>query len=399
MIRSKILREAVAHWNSDFTGITGLELAERTGMPHRRVLSILRGLEQRGLGRCRPEGPGEGLALVPMDDGRFEARREPTPATVIFFPDGKVLRHEFRRAGVDHGRYANLLHLGKSQVALCYFRLDVLGKYRDQQERYHFDDSVSGGWIAIRDQYYLSLPDGTRDAQTFGRVRYGRRRLKNGDIAVAAILWDLAALPREEQKYWESHELRGVEFAAEDPDFNNFVQHAYEGQFVDDDDPLRRVYGGVADINSMLAPHKLFNNDRQNPHLRYPTLNNRKSYSAAHKELWKLIGTDSLNKRLIEQFIASRNLPVSTSDGEGTLSKLRRILASLHAGVVEDLLSPFETCRDARIEDAHKLDPLELPAGNYIDRFRQDCVALADALKSILALLAASALGREVANG
>lgn len=372
MIRSKILREAVGHWNSHFTGITGLDLTHRTSIPHTRVLRILRNLEQRGLGQCRA----------------LEARKG--PFTVMFFPGAGVLEEEFKRAGVDHGRYANLLHLRESQVALRYFGLAVLGKYLEQQENYHFEDRVIGGWIGTRDQYYFSLPEDTRDAETFGRVEYGKRTLKNGGSAVAAILKDLAALPRNEQKYWESFELDSPEFAAEDPDFDKFVQEAYGGEFVDDDDPLRRVYELLADINSMFAPDKVFKNDGHNPHLRYPVLNNHKSYSVAHKELWKLIGPDSLNRCLIERLLTQRNTCASVSDDEGTLSKFGRLLASFDPSVGGNLISPFKNCRDARTEDAHKVGTLELPAEDYVKRFRQECLALVGALRRIRDLLAGS---------
>jgi hypothetical protein len=203
----------------------------------------------------------------------------------------------------------------------------------------------------------------------------------------------------KEQKYWESFELDSAGFAAEDPDFHKFVEQEYEGRYVDHDDPLSRLYDVVAEMNSLFPGEKLFKNDGQNPHLRYPTLNNHRAYSAAHKELWKLVGTDSLNRCLIEHLLAQRNLPVSISDNEGTLSKFRRLLASLDPGVADSLFSPLQKCRDARIEDAHKVDPLELPTGNYIEQFRQDCLALVNVFSRIRELLAGSALGREVANG
>jgi len=78
---------------------------------------------------------------------------------------------------------------------------------------------------------------------------------------------------------------------------------------------------------------------------------------------------------------------VSVDAGEGPLSKLKRLLASSDGAEVYDLPA-FEACRQARIGDAHEVIPLELPAEDYVKRFRQECLALVDELGRIRSLLA-----------
>jgi len=268
--RSRVLSEAVAHWNTHFTGVTEVDLSHRTGISRAMVLRELRHLESRGLGYCK------GTA------------RE--SAGVVFFPGAGVLEDEFKRRGEDHGRYKNLLHLGGNQIAAKYFELGVLKRYLDQQERWRVEDSVMGGVIVTTDDYYLSVPENRRQTEANVYVEYGKRTLKSGDKVVVAILKDLAALPPKEQKYWESFETDSLQFASSDPDFDKFTSQEFDGEFIEPDDPLEGVRERVTAINNMFLPDKMFKNDGYNPHLKHPVLNNRKSYCQAHNELWKLIG-------------------------------------------------------------------------------------------------------------
>jgi hypothetical protein len=272
-------------------------------------------------------------------------------------------------------------------MAPRYFELGVLKRYLDQPEKYRVQDSVIGGSVVTGDEYYLSVAENERRAQTIC-VEYGKRRLRRGGTAVRVILKDLAALPERAQKYWESFELATPEFAPSDPDFQTFFRRTFQAEFVDDDDPLRLIHELVAATNGIFAPRKLFKNDSHNPDLKYPVLNNRKSYCTAHNELWKVIGPDSLNRSLIERWLVRRNEPLSLGKGERSLSKLKRLLASFDGSVADDLLPAFEVCRTARVEHAHKIKPSGLPAEDYLERFRQECTALVDELDRIRGLLA-----------
>ena len=115
--------------------------------------------------------------------------------TIIAFPERHVLAEVFEKAGKDYGVFTNRLHRGDNQIFLYFFRQDVLDKYLQYLDRYLIDDTIVGGHILTKDSYYFSLPENKRDKETFGHITYGKRRLKEGGIAIAAIAKDLSDLP------------------------------------------------------------------------------------------------------------------------------------------------------------------------------------------------------------
>lgn len=390
MIRSKVLREAVSYWKEHFKGVGALELADSLGLSHGRVLSILRNLETRGLGSCRPIGPGQRILVEMAADGGARLRGQPSPASVIFFPDQKVLQEEFSRAGVDHGPYSNLLHLGESQLALRYFKHEVLATYSEQQDKYYFEDSATGGWIGTRDQYYFSLEGEGKRSEAVGQVRYGKRCLRDGRIAVAAIVNDLASLPSSEQRFWESREIRDPTFADEDPDFDAFVRQVYGGEWLDEEDPIDAVYGAVRLVNEAAVPHTVFRQEKPNPYLRYPVFNNRRAYSAAHKELQKVAGTDNLDVKGLRSLLRALIPEVEVSPSDGGWALFKRGVRVLFPEDPKAVLAPLENVFAERSLDTHEIDPLSLESQDFHDRFKRDCQDVAAALVRIAERVAAT---------
>jgi hypothetical protein len=288
------------------------------------------------------------------------------------------------------GPFRDRLESGGHPYRLAFFDVQVLAKYRDQQEKYDFEDDAVGGWLATKDEYYFSLPEDTRDDETFAQVRYGRRQLATGAAAIAAVLRDLANLPYKEQSYWHSHELRQPLFAEDDPSFHKFQRENYGGEFVDHQDPIDMIYQTIEGINSLFAPEALFLVDIPNPYLQYPVINTRRAYNDAHKELCKVIGLDwhkKLNASLLERLLMQLGRPIGTHGREGSWSKLKRLVAALLPQEHDGVLSPLEKCRTARQQASHVVEQPQLTAADFREGFRADCAEVADSLAAVRAAL------------
>lgn len=284
------------------------------------------------------------------------------------------------------GPFRDRLESGGHPYRLAFFRVEVLAKYRDHQEKYHFVDHPISGWLATKDEYYLSLPEDTSDDETFGQVRYGERQLATGGAAIAAVLKDLANLPYKEQLYWRSHELDEPVFAKDDSAFDKFLRQNYDAEFVHHQDPIDMIYDAIRSINSLFAPERLFVVDIPNPYLQYPLINTRRAYNDAHKELCKVIGLDwhkRLNASLLERLLNQLGRPMRIPGREGSWSKFKRLVAALLPQEHHGVLSPLENCRTARQQASHVVEQPQLTTTDFRDRFKTDCAEVADSLAAV----------------
>ena len=72
-----------------------------------------------------------------------------------------------------------------------YFSTDILAAYRNQSHKYKLWTDYFEGKLSIRDDYYTRLP-GSERAASYINIRFGFRGQRNGELAVAAWLPDLA---------------------------------------------------------------------------------------------------------------------------------------------------------------------------------------------------------------
>lgn len=276
------------------------------------------------------------------------------------------------------GIYANRLHKGDSPIESYYFDQEVLQRYFNHPEQYSIEDGMTGGSILTKDEYYFSLPEESRDIKTFAQIRYGKRRLKDGSIVVTVIAIDLARLPYKEQQYWTSYEIKNPQFAEKDEAFEAYFRSQFLAEFVSYEDPLYQIYGIVKDINDIfirLEGAKLFKNDRENPYLRYPITNTLKAYQEAHKELFKLIGSDALDKdvlfRLLKNRLGIKEKVLKNSEGKIKGSwALLKVLIEKTPGATFD---PLKECQEARVKDAHIIEKARLPNMDFRQKFQDDC--------------------------
>lgn len=391
-IRNKVLKYVVERWKQSFVGTSALELADSISLTYGEVTRRLEILVSRGTVYLRSARLGQPTEFreLKLENGkiiRFPANWEMVD-TVIAFPERHVLVEVFKEEGKDYGVFTNRLHRGDSQLSHCFFRQDVLDKYLQYPDRYLISDTIVSGYILTKDAYYFSLPEDKRDKETFAEIRYGKRKLKEGGITIAAIAIDLSGLPYQEQQYWASHEIEeGIEFVQKDPEFEKYYRMMFEGEWVSYEDPLQEIRNVVECINNLIDRSvcgKLFRNTSENPHLRYIVRNTVKAYQDVHKELYKLLGADSLDKNVLQALL--KKLGAKEEELRDQNGKEKKALGLFKLFVINFCNADFaaiKRCFDARVADAHIIETINLPKDDLTWRFRIDCGEILKTLKRI----------------
>ena len=391
-IRSKILKYIVKRWKQSFVGTSALELADVFRLTHGEVTRRLKILVSRGTVYLHSAQLGQPAEFREYKTDNGEIIRFPTnwvmADTVIAFPERHVLVEVFNEERKDYGVFTNRLHRGDSQVSHYFFYQDVLDRYLQHPDRYLIHDTIVFGYILTKDAYYFSQPEDRRDKETFGQIRYGKRRLKEGGIAIAAIAKDLSALPYKEQQYWASHEIEsGTEFAGEDQEFEKYFRAMFEAEWVSYEDPLQGIHDVAECINNLtdrIVCGKLFRNTSENPHLRYIVRNTVKAYQGVHKELYKLLGADSLGKNVLQALLKKLGAKEEElRDENGEEKKEWGLFKLFVSNFCNADFAPLQRCFDARVADAHKIETINLPKDDLTLRFRVDCGEILKTLKSI----------------
>ncbi len=376
-MKEKILEIAVQYWNENFGGISALHIAQKWTISHQEVLQYFHILRNEGKGTIR-----ENVKLYPISFGKKGTIAEGEVVTAVFFPSKKILKKQFEIENKEYSPFLNRLHQGNSRIKHYYFMLEVLDKYFRHPERYHIRDDVIGGYILTKDEYYLSLPENIKDEDTFALIRYGKRKLADGSVVLAIILYDLSELPLKEQKHWESCEIDHPDFSAIDNDFEKYTRQNFGAEFIDHEDPLSNIVEKIKSVNRLFDNEKLFRNV-ENLYLRYPAINTEKAYNDVHNELYKLIGTDSLNKKLIKNILLE-NLGKTDDDlihtesqrEKGTMKLFEMLFKNLETPKQELIKNAWSMVKTGRVGSAHKITQPALSQKDFIKQFRDDCTDL-----------------------
>ena len=385
--RSYILNYIVEQWKQNFSGTSALELAEGFGLTHREAMKRLEALACGNKVYLRTAQLGEPIEFgeLERDDGSIIAI--PTNwrmvDTFVAFPKRHVLEKAFAEEDKDYGVFTNRLHQGDSQLSHYYFRQDVLDGYLSYPDRYHIHDDVVDGQILTKDAYYFSLAEDRRGSETFAQIRYGKRRLKQGNVAIAAIAKDLSGLPYQQQQYWASFEIKNPQFAEEDEEYEKYWLQSFEAQFVNHKDPLQEVYGVLGSINDLVGD-KLFCCTSENPHLRYPVKNTNEAYQNAHKELYKLLGSGSLKQEVLLDVL--RQLGATEEQLKGDKRQWKGnwdLFGVLVEKVPGASFAPLQRCSKARHQDAHVIGTPGFPDVDLTQKFRVDCMEILETLKRL----------------
>lgn len=391
-MESRILNIAIKHWNDRFTGISALDIAEKLKITNTEAMTLLEELCRKGNGTLNANVTLYQVNLKFDKKTRAAKVSEPEPVeTHIFFPSKSVLERHHKRNLLKYfkdGEYKNKLRTGYSQIALIYFNIKVLSKYLDNKEYYDLKDDITGGVIRLNHEIISRMTQEEYDEIGFDKIWYGKRKLRNGETAISAILIDLSKLPFKEQSYWHGFEIDNPLFAEDDPDFRKFVARAYDGEWVESNDPIDNIYKEVETINFLLSKPIFIRTS--NPYLKYPTNNTFKTFADANSELYKIVGPDNLHtNNLKEIYLQSfegdyQDLVHKESKREkSSLQILQLILTKLDAKIADSFKQHWQELKDYRIEGDHKITQPKNVDENYINKFRFICDKTFQILASI----------------
>ena len=302
--------------------------------------------------------------------------------THIFFPSKQVLSEAFYSSNLPQQRlpeYKTRLYLGANRIELVYFSEEVLARYLDHPELYEIIDSLAGGDIS-------SLSNASEDR--FLYVRYGKCRLKSGNITITAIYKDLSSMGQYEQRYWHSFELDAPDIDKSDIHFQNFLTRTYDGDWVDFEDPIAKLREAVITLSNT---HALFAKS-DNVYIRLPVQQTYKSYCDAASELYKIVGPDNLSQTVMKRLL-TKDFAVPVDDLRHDESKrplsTMQLLELLEGklGSLGLITKPLRELAKLRIAADHKVLKPESTTKSYSREFAKMCNELAQALSQFAKLL------------
>jgi hypothetical protein len=139
------------------------------------------------------------------------------------------------------------------------------------------------------------------DSERYFDITRGRRRLEDGSRCVVPLLVDMKKLEADEQRYWHGHEISTPKFMKNDEGFAEYAHVIFEGAWHEFDDPLSDFKEAVATMNDRLGFELLARTTNKLIHV--PAENTERAYMEACSELFKLIGSDSLQVSKIKPFM------------------------------------------------------------------------------------------------
>jgi hypothetical protein len=305
-----------------------------------------------------------------LDTETFEQTIDEEPTGCHFiFPSKGVLTEFFYESELVRMNipiYRARQHQGSASYNYAFFNEEMLAKYLSRPELYEVEDSLSGG--SIRSQV---------TCDSFVYVRYGKRKMSNGLRAVVALYKDLVDMEESEQRYWNGFEINEPEFASQDENYDKFVDHTFEGACIDYHAPTTNVLQAVARTNEEIGGKGLFRHTA-NPHLRAPVENTYKAFLDCCSELFKVMGSDSLNadtlKAILENtFGLSADLFVH-KESKRALSAFQLLqLLEDSCGMERKASVIIEQVRGHRNRADHAILAPAVATENYIDQFNRLC--------------------------
>lgn len=380
-MKNNILRFIISYWIKNFKGITSDSISESLSIPILELNQCLDELENEHLLSINRDIELGRLSFEQID-GKFEMKTDKFITNMIF-PTKLLLGQHFERnlsLFKSNGEFKNRLIRGYQQISSFYFDYEVLSKYIKNKDKYLVEDDVTGGIISR-----------INSESEYLRIRYGKRKLENGNTLVTTILIDLANIPIKEQKHWESYESNDSDFLKEDVDYSNYTKRNFEGEWVDSNDPLDNIKLHLNEINELLEMNLFI--VTENNHLCYPTIDNFKSMCESFTELYILIGPDNLNSKVLKYYLKKyfniNSKDLFNKDSKRAYSKLQLLdllLNKLEYKNANKYLELINNVKYYRVENAHKVTPIK-PGRNFIDTFKEDCYVISNYINEIKDLL------------
>ena len=366
-LKNEILFYAVKQWNLQFSGSTSLEIARYLDIPHLEAMNLIVELEEEGKASV---GRDKNIYVISLDTETFKQTIDEEPTGCHFiFPSKEVLTEFFYKSELVRMNipiYRARQHQGSASYDYAFFKEEVLAKYLSRPELYEVEDSLSGGSIKAQ-----------VTCDSFVYLRYGKRMMSNGSRVVIALYNDLVGMEEDEQRYWNGFEINEPEFASQDENYDRFVDHTFEGAWIDYHAPITNVLQAIVCANEKIGGKGLFRHT-VNPHLRAPVENTYKAFLDCCSELFKVMGTDSLNadtlKVVLEKtFSLSADSFVHKESGRALSAFQLLQLVEDSAAMERKASGIIDRVKVHRIRADHAILAPAVASENYIDQFNRLC--------------------------
>jgi hypothetical protein len=368
----RVLEQAVKHWTSHKTGTDSKRIAATLRLDHEEVKKAMLNLEAAGLATLNKDE-----TLNEMRFGKDGMSFTPVVCHIIF-PSKTVLTENFYKSDLVRQNlpvYEERVMKGSHTYSFAYFNEEVLRKYLTRPDLYDVTDTMSGGHVQ-----YIG-----EDEALYVEIRHGRRKLTNGRSAITVFVTDLLKMHEAEQRYWHGYEITDPVFAEEDNGFADFLDVNIEGKWISYKDPVTEAVEAIKRTNERLGV-EIFRRT-ENELLHAPVENTERAYCDSCGELYKLIGNDSLNIKVLKPYLVA-NFGADQSEFEHKESK--RPLSGLQlleliqnkASTGDDAVKSIKSIGDDRGKAAHATTFKGDPNMIYIDMFRDQCMKLKTALDS-----------------
>lgn len=368
----RVLEQAVKHWTSHKTGTDSKRIAATLKLDHEEVKKAMLNLEAAGLATLNKDE-----TLNEMSFGKDGMSFTPVVCHIIF-PSKTVLTENFYKSDLVRQNlpvYEERVMKGSHTYSFAYFNEEVLRKYLTRPDLYDVTDTVSGGHVQYMGE----------DEALYVEIRHGRRKLTNGRSAITVFVTDLLKMHEAEQRYWHGYEITDPVFADEDNGFADFLDVNLEGKWISYKDPVTEAVEAIKRTNERLGV-EIFRRT-ENELLHAPVENTERAYCDSCGELYKLIGNDSLNIKVLKPYLVA-NFGADQSEFEHKESK--RPLSGLQlleliqnkASTGDDAVKSIKSIGDDRGKAAHATTFKGDPNMIYIDMFRDQCMKLKTALDS-----------------
>lgn len=381
----QVLQYAVKYWTNHQAGCDSLKVSHDLRLDNEDVKKAMVNLEATGLASLNKD-----RALTPISMGKSGMTMGEPILCHVIFPSKAVLTENFYSSDLVRQNlpvFQERVMKGSYTYSFIYFNEEVLRKYLTRPDLYEVSDTISGGHITYTGE----------DESLYINVRHGRRKIENGRSVVVVFLTDLLRLSEPEQRYWHGYERTDSVFAAEDKGFTDFINVNLEGQWISYKDPVSETIAAIKRINERLGQALFRRTD--NALLHAPVENTERAYCDSCNELYKLIGNDSLDKDILEAYLAEN---FSTPKSDFIHKESKRPLSSIqlmellekkvNAGAGASKV--IRSIGNDRGKAAHSLSFKGDAEKIYIDMFRDRCLELTKGLDAFGEKIVESAMNR-----
>ena len=294
----------------------------------------------------------------------------------VVFVNKEVLTEAFHKAGLARSNYPiykERIVKGSQPYTFLYFDEAVLQRYLRDPANYHVKDTFSSVEVE-----YIG-----EDSERYFELTCGRRRLEDGSRCVAPLLVDMKKLDGDEQRYWHGHEINNPKLMKNDKGFAEYTRVIFEGAWHEFEDPLTDFKEAVASMNERLGFQLLGRTANKLVHV--PAENTERAYTEACSELFKLIGSDSLQLKKIKSFMietfgtVAQDFINKESKRAKSAKQLIEDVENL-AGLEHRLSTAIKELGTERQKAAHLVDLKGKTGEIFVDSFFNQCRNLTAAI-------------------